>query len=259
MLGAMVGDIVGSRFEGQKSVEPDFMLFSTQSRFTDDSVLTAAVAEALLEGKPYAEAIRAYAREYPNAGYGARFMDWAFSTATGPYGSMGNGSAMRVSPVGWFFDDLDQVLEHAALSSSVTHDHPEGVKGARAVAAAVYLARTGNSKDHIRDFVRGHMGYDLDMDMKTARKTGSSVLAPDSVPQALTAFLHAEDFVDAVRKAVSIGGDTDTVAAMAGAVAEAFFGPVPDYVAAEAFTRMDDRLAGVVRRFQARCGPKPPP
>lgn len=255
MLGAMAGDIIGSRFEGRQRVDPDFMLFSTDSRFTDDAVLTAAVAEALLTGAPYDEAIRAWARTYPNAGYGARFMDWAFSDAKGPYGSKGNGSAMRVSPVGWFFDDLDEVLDHAARSSAVTHDHPDGVIGAKAVAAAVYLARTGRSKTDIRNFVMGRMGYALDFDIEQARLMGSSVLAPNSVPQALTAFLHAEDFVDAVRKAVSIGGDTDTVAAMAGAVAEAFFGPVPDYVAAEVFARLDDRLAGVVRRFQARCGP----
>jgi ADP-ribosylglycohydrolase len=251
----MAGDIIGSRFEGHRHVDPDFMLFSTDSRFTDDTVLTAALAEALLTGTPYADAIRAYARAYPDAGYGARFMNWAFSGAPGPYGSMGNGSAMRVSPVGWFFNDLDDVLDHAARSSAVTHDHPDGVIGAKAVAAAVYLARTGHSKTDIRNFVMGHTGYALDFDMEQARLMGSTVLAPGSVPQALTAFLHAEDFISAVRNAVSIGGDTDTLAAMAGAVAEAFFGPLPDYVAAEVFTRLDDRLAGVVRRFQARCGP----
>lgn len=252
MLGAITGDIAGSRFEGRENVDPDFMFFTKESRFTDDTVLTAAVAHALLEDAPYADKLREYARLYPAAGYGQRFLEWAMSDSMQAYGSKGNGSAMRVSPVGWFFDDLGEVLDNAAKSSAATHNHPDGIAGAKAVAAAVYLARTGHSKAEIRNFVINRVGYRLDFDMEQARMMGSSVLAPNSVPQALTAFLHSENFEDAVRKAVSVGGDTDTVAAMAGAVAEAFFGGVPDHLAAEVFTRLDDRLALIARRFQAQ-------
>jgi ADP-ribosylglycohydrolase len=256
MLGAITGDIVGSRFEGMRDVDPDFMFFTTESRFTDDTVLTVAVAEALLLDAPYAGKLKEYARAYPDAGYGARFLDWAMSDSEEAYGSKGNGSAMRVSPVGWFFEELDEVLDNAAVSSAVTHNHPDGITGARAIAAAVYLARTGHSKVEIRNFISNRTGYRLDFDLEQAVMMGSTALAPNSVPQALTAFLYAEDFEDTLRKAVSVGGDTDTVGAMAGAVAEAFYGGVPDYVASEVFTRLDDGLALVVRRFQSHIGLK---
>jgi ADP-ribosylglycohydrolase len=242
--------MAGSRFEGQGNVDYNFMFLTTESHFTDDTVLTVAVSEALLQDAPYGEKLKEFARAYPNAGYGARFLEWALSDQQEAYGSKGNGSAMRVSPVGWFFDDLNEVLDNAETSSAVTHNHPDGIAGAAATAAAVYLARTGRSKDEIKSFVAGRMGYRLDFDLEQARLMGSSVLAPNSVPQAITAFLYSEDFESAVRNAVSIGGDTDTVAAIAGAIAEAFYGGVPEHAAAEVFTRLDDRLALAVRRFQ---------
>ena len=250
MLGAITGDMAGSRFEGHRDIDYNFMFLNTESHFTDDTVLTVAVAEALLLDAPYGEKLKEFARAYPNAGYGARFLDWAMSDQQEAYGSRGNGSAMRVSPVGWFFQDLNEVLDNAETSSAVTHNHPDGIAGAAATAAAVYMARTGRSKDEITNFVSGRMGYRLDFDLEQARLMGSSVLAPNSVPQAITAFLYSKDFESAVRNAVSIGGDTDTLAAIAGAIAEAFYGGVPGHVASEVYTRLDDRLALVVRRFQ---------
>jgi ADP-ribosylglycohydrolase len=256
MLGAITGDVVGSRFEGQREVEPEFLFFTSESRFTDDTVLTCAVAEAILEEASYQDKLRAFARDYPGAGFGARFKDWAYSDGAPAYGSKGNGSAMRVSPVGWAFDNLDDVLLQAELSSAPTHNHPDGLAAAQAVAGAIFLARTGRSKDEIRALAGGRFGYRLDFDMEQARLMGSSVLAPNSVPQALTAFLHAEYFDQAVALAVSIGGDTDTVAAIAGSVAEAFFGGVPEHMASQVYQRLDDRLAGLARRFQAEFGPE---
>ncbi len=253
MVGAIIGDIVGSIYEHHNIKRTDFPLFGRSCRFTDDTVLTVAVADAILCGAPYAEKLREWHALYPHAGYGGSFRRWASTPGAGPYNSWGNGSAMRVSPVGYAFDTIGRVLDEAASSAAATHDHPEGIKGARAVAAAVFMARTGSSKDDIRHFVESEFGYDLTRTIDGIRPSYRfDVSCQGSVPEALIAFMESVDFEDAVRKAVSLGGDSDTIACIAGAVAGAFYGGVPGGIRARALAHLDDRLRGVVVRFVER-------
>ena len=196
-----------------------------RSRFTDDSVLTVAVAEVLASGGNYTDSIQRWARAYPRAGYGGAFRKWMWSEAARPYGSFGNGSGMRASPVGWARTSLEEALAEARRSAEVTHDHPEGIKGAQAVAAAVFLARTGSSKDEIRSTIATRLGYDLSRRLDDLRAEYTfDVTCQGSVPEALIAFLESSGWEDAVRRAISLGGDADTLACMTGAVAEAFYG-----------------------------------
>ncbi len=253
MIGAITGDIVGSIYERRTIKQTNFVLFGPSCRFTDDTVLTVAVADAILSQAPYAEKLREYYDLYPHAGYGGSFRRWASTPGAGAYNSWGNGSAMRVSPVGYAFDTIECVLDEAARSAEVTHNHPEGIKGARAVAAAVFMARTGSSKDDIRRFAVAEFAYDLSRSVDEIRPSYRfDVSCQGSVPEALIAFLDSVDFEDAVRKAVSLGGDSDTIACMAGAVAEAFYGGVPGGIRAKALAHLDDRLRGVVGRFVER-------
>lgn len=250
MLGGIAGDIIGSRFEHAQIKTKDFELFSRQSTFTDDTVHTVAVADSLLTKTPYQVNFLRYFNHYPNAGYGHRFRRWARSARPIPYGSFGNGSAMRVSPIAWFYDSLEKVLEEAMHSAEVTHNHPEGIKGAQAVAGAIYLARTGESKQLIRAFVEERFGYDLSPTVDEIRPDYSfKVVCQESVPQAIVAFLDAEDFEDAVRNAVSLGGDSDTLACIAGSIAEAYFGGVPESIKSGIFQRLDERLTVTTRTF----------
>lgn len=252
MLGAIAGDIIGSPYEGRPTRDPDFPLFGAASRFTDDTALTVATAEALLEGIDYGAAYRRYGRMYPNAGYGGTFIRWIFDESMGAYGSWGNGSAMRVSPVGWAFDSLEATLEAARASACVTHDHPEGVKGAQAVAAAVFWARGGMGKEAIRVELQRRFGYDLGRRAKEiARHYGFDVSCQGSVPEALVCFFDSEDFEGAVRLAVLLGGDADTQACIAGAVAEAFYGGVPEAIEKAALGRLPSELRTVLERFRA--------
>jgi len=253
VVGAIIGDIVGSIYEHHNIKRPAFPLFGRSCRFTDDTVLTVAVADAILCGAPYAEKLREWHALYPHAGYGGSFRRWASTPGAGPYNSWGNGSAMRVSPVGYAFDTIGSVLDEAASSAAVTHNHPEGIKGARAVAAAVFMARTGSSKDDIRHFVESEFNYDLTRTIDGIRPSYRfDVSCQGSVPEALIAFMESVDFEDAVRKAVSLGGDSDTIACIAGAVAGAFYGGVPGGIRARALAHLDDRLRGVVVRFVER-------
>ncbi len=250
MLGAIAGDIIGSRFEFDNHKSKAFDLFSEESTFTDDTVHTVALAESLLTGTPYPQLLKRYYGYYPSAGYGRNFNNWARSDSLKPYNSYGNGSAMRVSPVGWFFDDLELTLQHARLSASVTHSHPEGIKGAEAVAGAIFLARQGGSRAQVKDFVSRRCGYDLERSLDEIRPEYTfHVSCQGSVPEAIIAFLEGEDFEDTIRNAVSIGGDSDTIACIAGGIAEAFYGGVPSAIADQAWARLDDRLQGVTRRF----------
>ncbi len=253
MIGAIVGDIVGSVYEGHNLKSTDFELFHPAARFTDDSVLTVATADALLGDGDYAAAYRNWYHRYPERGYGGNFRRWAVSGASGPYHSYGNGSAMRVSPTAWAFDTLEAVLAAARASAAVTHDHPEGIRGAEAVAAAIFLARSGSTREAIRATVGGRFGYDLSMTCDDIRPGYRfDVSCQGSVPQALVAFLDSTDFEGAIRLAVSLGGDSDTIAAIAGSVAEAFYGGVPPAIAAEALARLQPDLAAVVKAFRAR-------
>jgi ADP-ribosylglycohydrolase len=258
MLGAIAGDVIGSVYEGKKAWmsarTPHFQpLFDPKACFTDDTVLTVAVAESILRGDDLVDLFKRYARTYPGAGYGGTFRQWAESDDREPYNSWGNGSAMRVSPVGFAYDVLDEVLIRARWTAEVTHDHPEGIKGAQATAAAVFLARTGSDKQEIRDTIERKFGYDLSArldDIRPAYKF--DVSCRGSVPPALIAFLESSDYEDAIRLAVSLGGDTDTIACIAGGVAQAYYGGIPDAIREETLARLDDPLREVVEEFEGR-------
>jgi ADP-ribosylglycohydrolase len=229
-------------------------LFTTESCFTDDTVLTAAVADVLLNAGDYTRAFHRYFRKYPDVGYGAQFKLWCELRRTEPYNSWGNGSAMRVAPIGMAFDRLEDVLAEAERSARVTHDHPEGIRGAKAVAAAVFLARKQPEKSEIAEYIQREFGYLLDVPLKKVRRTFLfDVSCEGTVPWALRAFLEADTFEDAVRNAISLGGDADTLACIAGAVAEPYYG-VPSEIAVEVLARLDDRLRAVVAQFAERFG-----
>lgn len=252
MLGAIAGDIIGSRFEWDNIKHKEFNLFTRESTFTDDTVLTVALAASLMDGQPYGVRLKEYARLYPNAGYGGSFKRWAHEESLVPYNSFGNGSAMRVSAVAWFFDGLDKVQEEACKSAAVTHNHTEGIKGAQAVAAAIFMARSGMGRREIRSFVEGRFDYDLSRRLDHIRPGYTfDVTCQGSVPEAIIAFLESSDFEDAIRNAISIGGDSDTIACITGAIAEAFYGGVPAEIVAKVWSRLDDRLTKVVEEFMA--------
>lgn len=250
MLGAIIGDIVGSLFEFNSNKTKDFTLFSPRCRPTDDSIMTIAVGRACVEADcrdeekfkgTLVEKMRELGRRYRSAGYGGRFYQWLMSDDMGPYNSYGNGSAMRVSPTAYAVDTLEEVEQLAKWSAEVTHNHPEGVKGAQAVAGAIFLARNGASKEEIKEYVERNY-YDLDFTLDEIRPGYSfDVTCQGSVPQAIICFLEAKDYEDAIRNAVSLGGDADTQAAMAGAIAEAFFG-IPEDLREEGLSRLDDTL-----------------
>ena len=241
MLGAIAGDIIGSVHEYVATKTTDFVLFHANCQFTDDTVLTVAVADCLLNHKPYGSTFQEYFWDYPGAGYGLRFAEWAKSKSTQAYNSFGNGSAMRVSPVGWAFESWEEVLAEAERSAEVTHNHPEGIKGAQATAAAIFLARQGQSKREIRSAVERLTGYDLGRrldDIRPSYRFNES--CQGTVPESIIAFLESNDFEDAVRKAISLGGDADTLACITGAIAEAFYG-VPKSIAERVVGLLDDR------------------
>ncbi len=249
MIGAIAGDIIGSvhEFWGRKT--KDFPLFVEDSRFTDDSVLSIAVADCLLRGSSYADAFHAYARKYPNRGYGLGFYRWVESGSRQPYNSWGNGSAMRVSPVAFAFQTMEEVLIAAKASAEVTHNHPEGIRGAQATAAATFLARQQATRKQIRDEVETRFGYDLSRTIDMIRPTYSfKESCQETVPQAITAFLESVDYEDAVRLAISLGGDADTLACITGGMAGALYG-VPDSIATRALVLLDNDLRGTLIRF----------
>ena len=253
MLGALTGDIVGSIYEWDNRKTTEFPLFQDHCRFTDDSVLTVALAESILTGEGYGVLMKRYFHRYPEAGYGGSFRRWALAENAGPYHSWGNGAAMRISPAGWAFDSLAQVLGKAEEYSTLTHDHPEGIKGAQATAASVYLGRTGSSKQAIRSYVTESFGYDLSRDCDQIRPGYRfDVSCQGTVPQALTAFLESSDFEGAIRLAVSLGGDSDTLACITGAVAQAFYGGVPEPIAGRTLDFLDEPLRRVTLEFEER-------
>ena len=258
MLGAIAGDIIGSVYEGkhawQSARTPHFKpLFHPLARFTDDSVLTVAVADSILHGADLVGLFKDYAREYPSAGYGGTFRRWAASDDRRPYNSWGNGAAMRVSPVGYAYDSLDEVLLQAKSTAEVTHDHPEGIKGAQATAAAVYLARTGSGKHEIRAYVERKFGYRLDARIDDLRPRFTfNVSCQGTVPPAIIAFLESTDYEHAIRLAVSLGGDSDTIACITGGIAQAYYGDVPTVIRDQSLARLNDRLRSLVEAFELR-------
>ena len=253
MIGAIVGDIVGSVYEWNNIKTKEFPLFQDRCFFTDDTVMTVAVAEALMNGgekDDFIDAMKKYGRMYPDAGYGGRFGAWLFSENWGPYHSWGNGSAMRTAAVGWWFGSLEETRRVAALAAGVTHDHPEGIKGAESTAAAIFLARTGHSKAEIKEYVEREFGYDLSRTLDEIRPGYRfNESCQDTVPQAIIAFLESNDFEDAIRNAISLGGDSDTLAAITGSIAEAACG-VPQQIKDEAWEYLDEPLRGVLRKWQ---------
>ena len=255
MLGAIAGDTIGSVYEFDRIKHKDFELFTPHSSFTDDSILSVAVAEVILHGGSFAESIKHYAQAYPNpvGGYGARFNQWAFSSSLEPYNSWGNGSAMRVSAVGFAYDELDQVLAVAKQTAEVTHNHPEGIKGAQATAAAILLARQGKSKSAIKAFVEQNFGYDLNRSLADIRPTYEfNESCQETVPESIIAFLESTDFEDAIRNTISLGGDTDTMGAITGGIAEAFYGGVPAAIAQQTLTYLDNSLRQTTLTFCAK-------
>ena len=255
MLGAIAGDVIGSAYEANAVKTTDFDLFPPGARFTDDTVLTVATAEALLGTGDYAVAYRRFGRAFPHAGFGGSFYRWLFRDGAGPYGSWGNGAAMRVSPVGFALDSVDAVLAEAARSAAVTHDHPEGIKGAQATALAVFLARSDADKEFIKAEIAGRFGYDITRCLNAIRPGYRfDVSCPGSVPESLIAFLESADYQSAVRNAISLGGDADTMACIAGGIAQAFYGSVPEPIAGEVRKRLPDGLLDVLDRFQHRYG-----
>ena len=259
MYGALLGDMIGAPYEfdrGNKSKE--FPLFCENSRFTDDSVMTIAVAEALLDSRfldddsiraALIKSMRKWGKKYPDAGYGRKFLCWLREKDPKPYGSCGNGSAMRVSAAGWLFDTLEETREKARLTAEVTHDHPEGIKGAEATSGAIFLARTGRSKEEIRDYIVQEFGYDLSRTCDQIRPSYyHNESCQKTVPEAITAFLEGTDFEDVIRTAVSLGGDCDTLTCIAGSIAEAFYG-VPAILKAECRRRLPEDMAYILGRF----------
>lgn len=253
MLGAIAGDIIGSVHEHAGTKTKSFPLFTPASTFTDDTVLTAAVADCLLRRGDYGEHLQAFFFLYPERAYSPMFRGWAQARATVPVNSFGNGSAMRVSPVAYAFGSLDAVLAQARRSAEVTHSHPEGVRGAQATAAAVFLARTGRSKADIRAYVERNFGYALGTSMDRIRPAyGFDATCQGSVPQSIIAFLESTDYEDAVRNAVSLGGDADTMACIAGSIAAPFYRGVPDEIRQHTLARLDESLRAVIEAFEAR-------
>ncbi len=253
MIGAIAGDIVGSVYEGDGIKTKDFPLFTDSSVFTDDSVLTVALADTILTGTPYTENLKNFYRWYPQAGYGASFRRWAQGIHSEPYNSWGNGAAMRISPAGYAFDDLETVLAKAEEFTVITHSHPEGIKGGQSVAAAIFLARTGRTKAEIRHFIENQFGYDLSRHVDEIRPTYAfDVSCQGTVPQAIRAFLDSSDYEDAIRNAVSLGGDADTLACITGGIAQAFYGEIPSLIQEKVYSILDLRLGSITRRFMAQ-------
>ncbi len=261
MMGAILGDIIGSPYEfdrGNKS--KDFPLFSKESTYTDDTVMTLAVGLAFLDAQLgtsdecilqiLADRMRQFGKRYPNAGYGGMFFQWLRNPERQAYNSFGNGSAMRVSSVAWLYNDIDAVRHAARLSAEVTHNHPEGIKGAKATASAVFLARTGHSKAEIKKYIEHEFGYELNRICDEIRPGYyHTETCMETVPEAITAFLEGESFEDVIRTAVSLGGDCDTLAAIAGSIAEGFYG-IPAELKEECYKRLPEPLRKVLKAFE---------
>ncbi len=254
MLGALTGDIVGSIYEHNNHRSKDFPLFQDRSFFTDDSVLTCATALAIMDNRDYADLYREFGHQYPFAGYGGFFSSWLADKSLGPYDSFGNGSAMRVSPIGWAYDTEEEVLAAAKASADVTHNHVEGVKGAQATALAIFRARNGTSQQDVAAEISERFDYDLSLSVDELRDTYVyNETCQGTVPQAIRCYLEAESFEDAIRNAISIGGDSDTLAAITGSIAEGTFG-VSEEIAVAVVGRLDQALIKIAGAFIINFG-----
>ena len=253
LLGGIAGDIIGSIYEFNPVRFKDFELFKSNSTYTDDTVMTIANAEWLLSKGVLLDIMRKYGHKYPGAGYGGMFYDWLKSRCPKPYNSFGNGSAMRVSPVGWAFDTLEETLEAAKQSAEITHNHPEGIKGAQATAACIFMARTGKSKQEIKEYVETKFGYDLSRTCNEIRPTYQfNESCQGTVPESIIAFLESTDFESAIRLTVSLGGDADTMGAITGAIAEAYYNVIPEHIKNEVLKRLPEEFINVLGEFYNR-------
>lgn len=250
MLGAIAGDIIGSSYEWNNIRTTKFKLFTSSSTYTDDTVLSIAVAVCLLDKADYAITLKQYGRQYPNRGYGGRFKEWLDSGSLAPYNSFGNGSAMRAIPIGFAFDNIKDVLREATKSAEVTHNHPEGVKGARAVAVATFMARKWDSKEHIKKFIELSYGYNLSQSLDDLRLSNKfDETCQGTVPKAIIAFLESRSYIEAIRNAISIGGDSDTIACIAGGIAQAYYKVLPEYIVQKVKDTLPFALWDVVDAF----------
>ena len=253
MFGAIAGDVIGSVYEHFRIKTIDFPLFNKYSCFTDDTVLMIAIADSILNQVDYAKSLKFYGRKYPDAGYGGTFINWIFEPESKPYNSWGNGSAMRVSPIGFAFSSVEKVLSEAKKSAEVSHNHPEGIKGAQATALAIYLSRTGETKDNIRKEISERFGYNLKRtidDIKPSYRF--DVSCQGSVPEAIIAFLDSDNYEDAIRKAISLGGDSDTLACIAGGISHAFYKEIPPEISAETRKRLPQEFLGIIDAFDTK-------
>jgi ADP-ribosylglycohydrolase len=250
MFGPIAGDIIGSVYEHHPIKDKNFPLFHHLCRYTDDTVLTIAVADAILRDRPYEKAVREIGRCYPGAGYGRSFIGWLHSASAPPYNSWGNGSAMRVSPVGFAFNTEEEVLSEAEKTAVISHNHPEGIKGAQATALSVFLARTGCTKQEIRRQISHRFGYDMGRTVDDIRPTYAfDISCQGTVPEAIIAFLDSATYEDAVRNAVSLGGDSDTLACITGGIAEAFYRDIPDSIRLKVRDILTPDLLSIVDAF----------
>lgn len=246
MIGAIIGDIVGSRFEFNNVKKTSFDLFVPECDFTDDTICTIAVADAILNKKDYQESVLDWCQRYPNpkGGYGGRFAQWIFSNNPKPYNSYGNGSAMRVSPVGWLFN-LGDIVSEAIKTARITHNHPEGFHGAIVVAMCVFMARTNYSKDKISSFVSDFYG---NLKMPPMFSNPFDETCQNAVPVAVSCFLESNSFEETIRNAVLVGGDSDTIAAIAGSIAEPYFG-IPEWIKESAMEYLDYPIKTIIKQF----------
>lgn len=253
IMGAIIGDTIGSIYEFSNIKTTDFPLFEKRTKFTDDTVLTIATMDCILNRKSYTNVYQRYGRKYPDAGYAGMFFDWIFDEYPEPYGSWGNGSAMRVSAVGWAYNTLDKVLFQAKRSAEVTHNHPEGIRGAQATASAIFFARTGKTKEEIKQLIQNAFEYNLSRSLADIRLSYQfDVSCQGSVPEAIISFLESTDFESAIRLAISIGGDSDTIACIAGGIAEAFYQDIPEYIFENTLRVLPSEYIEVIEEFSIR-------
>ena len=254
IIGAVIGDVIGSVFEWDNVKTTDFDLFNPKCFFTDDSVLTIAVADCILNKKNFARTIWEYGRNYPDRGYGGSFRLWLKEDSLKPYGSYGNGSAMRASAVGFAYNDLETVMEVAKQSAEVSHNHPEGIKGAQATATAIFLARQGKSKQEIKDFIVQTFNYNLDFTLEEIRPTYPfDETCQGTVPQAIVAFLESTDYENAIRLAISIGGDSDTLACITGGMASAYYKHIPQEIMDFVVDKLPVEYIEIMNKFDEHC------
>lgn len=253
VLGSVIGDVIGSVYEWNNVKTTDFALFTANSNFTDDTVLTIAVADCILNNKDFSKTIWEYGRKYSGRGYGGNFINWLNSYDRIPYGSFGNGSAMRVSPVGFAFNDIEAVLKAAKQSAEVSHNHPEGIKGAQATAIAIFLARKGKTKEEIREFITSNFNYNLDFTLDEIRPAYKfDVTCQGSVPQAILAFIESSDFENAIRLAISIGGDSDTIACITGGIASAYYKQIPTEILEFVVDKLPNEFIEIINKFDEK-------